>query len=251
MAIVDGVKKLPATTPALTIGSAVITGSKDVTGGGYSGTPSGDKTALWSDKNLNVYYFVEPDTLRAYDWSYGVLCSINEIQNVVNIFHTVSLQLLQNKFSGKYPLMTAGEIRLVGLDSSPDPGWSYPALSTASPGLLPAGTNATDMVCVYLSWLSSAVQPEYWNYCSQLEDLLFFGDSAALGAYPWAPEWSKAWGCTEEGPYKDNNKLARVRENFNQGVNTNGFTNVANTLQAADPNNLFYSRMIGRLFKSK
>ena len=223
-----------------------------MTGGGYFGTPKDDyPTAWWSDKNLNVYYFVEPDTVRAYDWSYGVLCSMNEIQDVVNIFHTQSLQLLQEfQDNGDYPLMTAGEIRLVGLDSSPDPAWSYPALSNASPGLLPPDTAATGMVCVYLSWLSSAIHPKYWDYCSQLEDRLFFGDSPALGNYAWAPEWSKAWGCTAEGPYKSNAKLARVRENFNQGANTNGFTKVANILQAADPHNLFYSRMVGRLFES-
>ncbi|HEY9667330.1 MAG TPA: cholesterol oxidase substrate-binding domain-containing protein, partial [Coleofasciculaceae cyanobacterium] len=252
VAIIDGVKNLPATTPLLTGASAATTGKDNVTGGGYSGIPVGNgKTGFWSDKNLNVYYFVEPDTLRAYDWSYGVLCHIEQIQGVVNTFHTVSLQLLQEfENKGDYPLMTAGEVRLVGLDSSPANGWSYPALSTASPGLLPTGIAATNMVCVYLSWLSSAVQPTYWEFCSQLEDLLFFGANPALGDYPWAPEWSKAWGCNQQGPYQSDAKLARVRANFNQGANTDGFAKVANILQAADPNNLFYSRMIGRLFKS-
>lgn len=251
VAIVDVFKNLPTTTPFLTTKSAQAIGKDNVTGGGYSGTPVGNgKTAFWSDNNLNLYYFVQPDTLRAYDWSYGVLCPMDQLQEVVNTFYTVSLNLLQEfNHNNEYPLMTAGEIRLVGLDSSADSGWSYPALSTASPGLLPTGTAATNRVCVYLSWLSSAYHPKYWDYCSQLEDLLFFGNHPALGDYPWAPEWSKAWGCTEAGPYKSEVKLARVRENFNKGANTDGFTKVAQVLHAADPNNLFYSRMIARLFE--
>lgn len=249
-ALIDTLIVNPALTPTITQGAAVITALPDSAGGGATGTPADNgRTALWSDTNLNVYYFVEPTTVRAYDWSYAVQCRRDQIQAVVNIFHTESLALFRAfQDQGKYPVMVAGEIRLVELDVSPSAAWSYPALSCPTPGLQPQGVDPAGMVCVYLSWLSAYAHPGYWDFCAQLEDRLFFGADAQYNGYAWAPEWSKGWACTGDGPYLSDTKLARIRANFNNGANTNAFTAATACLVASDPQNLFYSRIIGRIF---
>ena len=201
---------------------------------------------LWGwSKDLLLY--IRPTTLRVTANGYAVSCRRADVQRVISEFHAKYIQLQQTyRDRGNYPMNSAVEIRVCGLDRPEDclvPGAQVPLLSALRPWPQhPAWDTA-----VWFDILSIPGTPTANEYYTELEEWIYanyVGDYAGVRV-----EWSKGWAYTAAGGHTSDETLAaRIPASFSVGMPSNAdFRAAVDMLDRLDPFRIFSTKFLDRL----
>jgi len=201
---------------------------------------------LWGwSKDLLLY--IRPTTLRVTANGYAVSCRRADVQRVIGEFHAKYIQLQQvYRDRGEYPMNSAVEIRVCGLDRPEDclvPGAQVPLLSA----LRPWPQRPEWDTAVWFDILSIPGTPAANRYYAELEQWIYAnysGDYAGVRV-----EWSKGWAYTEAGAHTSDESIGwRVPASFSQGMSTDAdFRAAVDVLDRLDPFRIFSTKFLDRL----
>ena len=201
---------------------------------------------LWGwSKDLLLY--IRPTTLRVTANGYAVSCRRADVQRVISEFHAKYTGLQQTyRDRGDYPMNSAVEIRVCGLDRPEDcmvPGAQVPLLSALRPW--PAQPEWD--TAVWFDILSVPNTPTANDYYAELEQWIYAnytGDYAGVRV-----EWSKGWGYTAAGAWTNAEVIgARIPASFTQGMAADaGFRTAVDMLDRLDPHRVFSTPFLDRL----
>ncbi len=187
---------------------------------------------IWgASKNLLLY--VRPTTLRVTANGYAILTRRSNLQRVLHDFVDKYESLIQTyRDRGEYPINGPMEIRVTGLDHAEDTdldGARSPLISAVRPD---ADHDDWD-VAIWLDLLTLPGTPSAGAFYTELEAWLFdrYSDDDAQCRV----EWSKGWGYSEEGPWR-NKRTIRTLVPRSLGVD---FDRAVSQLQRYDPMNVF------------
>jgi hypothetical protein len=206
---------------------------------------------IWGPSK-DVLLYIQDTTLKVTANGYAVQMRKADVQQAVHDF-AAEYQALIAKYvaQGEYPINSALEIRVTGLD---DP----------SPVNVPAGQQATTPVLSSLTY-DAVAKANNWDVALWLDVLTipgtpnandFFADLETwlLGRFTGAagrvfPEWSKGWAYTSAGPWTNATFMQHIRSVFTDGRASNQTWNweVA-TLKSYDKSNLFGNALLDQLF---
>ena len=201
---------------------------------------------LWGwSKDLLLY--IRPTTLRVTANGYAVSCRRADVQRVISEFHAKYIELQQTyRDRGDYPMNSAVEIRVCGLDRPEHcmvPGAQVPLLSALRPW--PAQPEWD--TAVWFDILSIPGTPTANDYYAELEQWIYtnyVGDYAGVRV-----EWSKGWGYTPAGAWTNQDVIsARIPASFTQGVAADAsFRTAIDILDRLDPSRIFSTPFLDRL----
>ena len=211
-----------------------------------TGLTTNDAWDLWGwSKDLLLY--IRPTTLRVTANGYAVSCRRADVQRVVSEFHAKYIELQQAyRDRGEYPMNSAVEIRVCGLDQPGDclvPGAQVPLLSALRPWPQhPAWDTA-----VWFDILSIPGTDTANDYYAELEQWIYSnyaGDYAGVRV-----EWSKGWGYTAAGAWTNELVVGtNVPASFTQGFAAGAdFRAAVDMLDRLDPHRVFSSAFLDRL----
>jgi hypothetical protein len=201
---------------------------------------------LWGwSKDLLLY--IRPTTLRVTANGYAVSCRRADVQRVISEFHAKYIELQQTyRDRGDYPMNSAVEIRVCGLDRPEHcmvPGAQVPLLSALRPW--PAQPEWD--TAVWFDILSIPGTPTANDYYAELEQWIYtnyVGDYAGVRV-----EWSKGWGYTPAGAWTNQDVIgARIPASFTQGVAADAsFRTAVDILDRLDPARIYSTPFLDRL----
>ncbi len=201
---------------------------------------------LWGwSKDLLLY--IRPTTLRVTANGYAVSCRRADVQRVISEFHAKYIELQQTyRDRGDYPMNSAVEIRVCGLDRPEHcmvPGAQVPLLSALRPW--PAQPEWD--TAVWFDILSIPGTPTANDYYAELEQWIYtnyVGDYAGVRV-----EWSKGWGYTPAGAWTNQDVIgARIPASFTQGMAADAsFRTAVDILDRLDPARIFSTPFLDRL----
>ena len=201
---------------------------------------------LWGwSKDLLLY--IRPTTLRVTANGYAVSCRRADVQRVISEFHAKYIELQQTyRDRGDYPMNSAVEIRVCGLDRPEHcmvPGAQVPLLSALRPW--PAQPEWD--TAVWFDILSIPGTPTANDYYAELEQWIYtnyVGDYAGVRV-----EWSKGWGYTPAGAWTNQDVIgARIPASFTQGMAADASFRIAvDILDRLDPARIFSTPFLDRL----
>lgn len=193
---------------------------------------------MWG-KSKNFLNWVKPTTLRVTAGSHVVITSRANLQRVVHDFTTFySAKLSEYQAQGKFPVNSALEIRITGVDDPTQidaPGAEAPALSAARPV---EGHPEWD-IAVWLDLVSLPDTPHLNEFYSELEQY-FRKLPAEIGLA--RPEWAKRFAHTPAGAWTD---TAAMRNDIPATLPEWDWT--VSTLNRYDPHRLFSNPLIDQL----
>ena len=201
---------------------------------------------LWGwSKDLLLY--IRPTTLRVTANGYAVSCRRADVQRVISEFHAKYIELQQTyRDRGDYPMNSAVEIRVCGLDRPEHcmvPGAQVPLLSALRPW--PAQPEWD--TAVWFDILSIPGTPTANDYYAELEQWIYtnyVGDYAGVRV-----EWSKGWGYTPAGAWTNQDVIgARIPASFTQGMAADAsFRTAVDILDRLDPARIYSTPFLDRL----
>nr|WP_246279648.1 cholesterol oxidase substrate-binding domain-containing protein [Psychromicrobium silvestre] len=193
---------------------------------------------MWG-KSKNFLNWVKPTTLRVTAGAHVVITSRSNIQRVVHDFTTFySAKLAEYQGRGEYPVNSALEIRITGVDTPSQVdvvGAEAPALSAARPV---EGHPEWD-VAVWLDLVTLPDTPHSNEFYSELEN--YFSRLPANQGLA-RPEWAKRFAHTAAGAWTDTAAM--------QGEIPASFPEwdwAVATLNKYDPHRLFSNPLINQL----
>lgn len=170
--------------------------------------------------------------------------SRSNIQRAVHEFY-VQYQALVKKYQnmGLFPMNSAVEIRITGLDHASDVSVANAVTPTFS-ALSPRVDHPEWDVAVWFDILTIPGTPAEARYYTELESWMFsnFQSYGCVRA-----EWSKGWAYTNKGAWTNQDVInTKIPESFN---NTNGSWNDAVAiLDKYDPKKVFTANLLNSLF---
>jgi hypothetical protein len=201
---------------------------------------------LWGwSKDLLLY--IKPTTLRVTANGYAVSCRRADVQRVIAEFHAKYIQLQQAyRDRGDYPMNSAVEIRVCGLDRPEDclvPGAQVPLLSA----LRPWPAHPQWDTAVWFDILSVPATPTANEYYAELEQWVYAnyaGDYSGVRV-----EWSKGWAYTAAGAWTNDDVIAtRIPASFTDGMPVDkDFRTAVDILDRLDPHRVFSTKFLDRL----
>jgi len=201
---------------------------------------------LWGwSKDLLLY--IRPTTLRVTANGYAVSCRRADVQRVISEFHAKYIELQQiYRDRGDYPMNSAVEIRVCGLDHPEDclvPGAQVPILSA----LRPWPTQPEWDTAVWFDILSIPGTPTANDYYAELEQWIYtnyVGDYAGVRV-----EWSKGWGYTTAGAWTNAEVIGtRIPASFTDGMPSDAsFRTAVDIFDSLDPHRVFSTKFLDAL----
>jgi FAD/FMN-containing dehydrogenase len=203
-----------------------------------AGLLPGNRSDLWGwSKNLMLY--IRPSTLRVTESGQIVLCRRADVQRVANEFYG-QLMTLRDAYRGRgdYPINSAIEIRVNGLDRPEDsgvPGARSPRLSP----LRPVPDHPEWDTAVWLNTLTVPGTRKSIEFFRDLEQWMIRNYSGAYARL--RTEWSKGWAFTESGPWTDASQLTgTIPASLTEGQQAgDDFRAAVDQLDALDPLRIF------------
>jgi len=172
-------------------------------------------------------------------------------QAVFDVTTKFSTLLARYEHSGNYPVNSAVEIRVTGLDApasvavAPGGKADSPAISALSTDEL-SKKNGWDVAL----WIDVLTIPGTANsnaFYAEFEAWTlerFSGTTARV-----LPEWSKGWGYTDQGPWTSATFFDHIRQAFTEGrSDQSNWKFQADALKKYDTSNLFTSPLLDQLF---
>jgi FAD/FMN-containing dehydrogenase len=198
---------------------------------------------LWGwSKDLLLY--IRPTTLRVTANGYAVSCRRADVQRVISEFHAKYIELQQTyRDRGEYPMNSAVEIRVCGLDHPEDcrvPGAQVPLLSA----LRPWPSKPEWDTAVWFDILSIPGTPAASNYYAEIEEWIYanyVGDYAGVRV-----EWSKGWAYTDAGGWKNEGVIGTsIPASFTSGMPVDAsFRTAVDIFDALDPHRVFSTKLL-------
>ena len=207
---------------------------------------------LWGPSK-NTLLYIQDTTLQVTANGYALQMKRADVQQAVYDFTTkFSTLLARYEADGKYPINSAVEMRVTGLD---DParvalGSGQSAESPLISALSfdePAKQNGWD-VALWVDVLTIPGTEHSNEFYAELEEWIvqrFTGKAARA-----LPEWSKGWAyAADQGAWTDTKFLDHVRRAFTVGRNDrNNWKFAIDALKKYDKSNLFANPLLDRLF---
>lgn len=204
---------------------------------------------IWGPSK-NTLFYIQATTLKVTANGYAVQMRKQDVQQAVHDFTAKFTELLaQYREQGEYPINSALEIRVTGLDNPADVTAGRTAQSPviSSLSLDPVATQNEWDVALWLDVLTIPGTPKAGQFYSQLEEWLLQRFSGTAGRV--LPEWSKGWAYTGGGAWTNEDFIARVRQAYTAGRKDNDTWNwEAGTLRKYDSHNLFLDPFLDGLF---
>jgi hypothetical protein len=208
---------------------------------------------IWGPSK-NTLIYIQDTTLRVTANGYALHLKRCDLQQAVADF-TGKFQAMLADYAGRrpaqYPINSALEIRVTGLD---DPGEVGISPTPDSPVLSALGIDATDRkngwdVALWIDVLTIPGTPNANEFYRELEQWVIGRFSGTAGRT--MPEWSKGWAYTKEnGPWTDPGILEHVRQTLTAGRDPgDNWAYVLTTLAKYDKSHLFSSPLLDRLFQ--
>ncbi|HYO19565.1 MAG TPA: cholesterol oxidase substrate-binding domain-containing protein, partial [Dermatophilaceae bacterium] len=153
---------------------------------------------------------------------------------------------------GQYPVNSAMEIRVTGLDDPSRVATPHAGL-VRSPTISALCQDESDLangwdVAVWFDVLTIPGTPNSNEFYTDLEAWLLTRFSGTAGRT--LPEWSKGWAYTAEGPWTSSQFLAHVRQAFSDGRPDDAtWAHQAATLAGYDKAGLFWAPFLHELFE--
>jgi len=206
---------------------------------------------IWGPSK-NTLLYVQDTTLKVTANGYAVQMRKHDVQQAVHDFaNQVTGMLAQYRSRSQYPINSAIEIRVTGLDN--------PADIAASPGKTPQSPVISSLtrdpvavqnqwdVALWLDVLTIPGTPNANQFYQELEEWLsrrFTGTTARV-----LPEWSKGWAYTNTGAWTNRDYIGGVQKLLTEkrAVDDNWQWEVT-TLQKYDSHSLFFDPFLERLF---
>jgi hypothetical protein len=175
-----------------------------------------------------------------------------DVQQAVHDFTAqFSKMLKQYQQDGKYPINSAVEIRVTGLDNPKEVGVesheqaATPVISSLTQDNI-AIKNEWD-VALWLDVLTFPNTPDSNEFYQALEEWILQRFTGGAGRV--LPEWSKGWAYTSAGPWTNEQFMETIRQSLSDGRDNNSTWNweVA-ILQKYDRYGLFSNPFLSKLF---
>jgi hypothetical protein len=200
---------------------------------------------IWGPSK-NTLLYIQDTTLRVTANGYAIHLKRADVQQAVADFAgKFQAMLADYKKRDQYPINSAMEIRVTGLD---DPAHVGISPAPESPVLSALGMDATDRqngwdVAVWFDVLTIPKTPDANAFYRELEQWLISRFSGTAGRT--MPEWSKGWAYTaENGPWTDPDFLKHVRQTLGDN-----WAYALTTLAKYDKSHLFSSPLLDQLFQ--
>jgi Cholesterol oxidase, substrate-binding/FAD binding domain len=208
---------------------------------------------IWG-ASKNTLLYIQDTTLRVTANGYAVHLKRSGVQQAVHDF-TAKFSELLNSYAtkGQYPVNSAMEIRVTGLDDPSRVKMPPPNL-IKTPTISALSEDSTDLankwdVAVWFDVLSIPGTPHSNEFYTELEGWLLTRFSATAGRV--VPEWSKGWAYTANGPWTSSAFLTHIRQTFTEGRPEDAtWTHEAATLAGYDKAGLFWAPLSQQLFGS-
>lgn len=242
--------------PIARMADAIVAGNGDLTPtfgkfalrASKAGLKATNTENLWGPSRATLHY-IKPTTLRATDWGWVVLTKREHIQRVAHEFVTKHSQLVEDyRARGLYPWNISLELRCTGLDYAADagtPSAEVPSLSA----LAPRADHQEWDTAIWLNLMSLPRTPGEHVFRRDLERWLFAtytGDYATVRA-----EWTKNWGYTDQGCWKNTTVLREFVPNSFRYARTkdNGWDWAMQRLYELDPRRVFSNEFLDDLLR--
>jgi hypothetical protein len=202
---------------------------------------------IWGP-STNTLLCIQDTTLKVTANGYAVQMRRSDVQQAVHDF-TAQFTAMLNQYQrqGSYPINSALEIRVTGLDD-PSPvaaGAQSPVISTLAWDQT-AVANQWD-VALWLDVLTIPGTPGSNDFYTDLEQWLLQRFTGAAGRV--MPEWSKAWAYTSTGAWSNSQFIQYVRQACTDGRQTGDNWNwEVTTLSTYDKYSLFSNDFLDGLF---
>lgn len=200
---------------------------------------------LWG-WSKNTLLYIKPSTLRVTANGYAILTRRNNVQSVIHRFtQYYQSKVKEYQAQGLYPMNSAVEIRVTGLDQSSEvamPNAVAPLLSAISP--IPSKPDFN--VAVWLDILSVPNAKGANRFYREVEAWVFneFSGTDALARV----EWSKGWAYSDNGAWNNDAIIkTQVPNSINFGQSSNKWRQAFDVFKKYDPNRIYSSPLIDRL----
>ena len=206
---------------------------------GLLATQSAD---LWGPSRCTLLY-VRPTTMRIHADGYAVMCRRADVQQVIHDLCGKHAELVAAaEERGEYPMNMPVEIRVTGLDDAAHvgvPGAEPPTLSACAPR---PDHPEWDSV-VWFDALTFPGTPGAMAFLAELERWVLDHFSGWAGV---RPEWSKGWGYTAAGAWRDDAFLDGLPARFPAG----SYQSAVASLDDLDPHRVFTNALVDRLLQA-
>ncbi len=212
-----------------------------------AGLRATDTYDIWGKARYTQHY-IKPTTIRAAEFGYAIVTSRANIQRVLHEFVTKFEQLV-GEYAARdlYPANMPIELRCTGTD---DP--SYVGVAGAEAPTLSATSPRPDRpdwdTVVFVNSLTLVGSAGEYPFKRDLERWVlrnYSGDYATARV-----EWSKGWGYTDQGGWRDRRVLRDAIPNgFRSGrTPQNNWDWTAAQFKALDPHGVFSNPLLDELF---
>jgi hypothetical protein len=245
---------IPSVTPEFGRMAAQVT-ANGLDGKGAFGAPNVYPVSrdIWGPSK-NTLLYIQDTTLRVVANGYAIHLKRTDVQQAVADF-TAKFQAMLADYAGRdpgqYPINSALEIRVTGLDDPAEVGISP---TPDSPVLSALGMDATDRqngwdVALWFDVLTIPKTAHAHEFYWELEQWVVGRFSGTAGRT--MPEWSKGWAYTkEDGPWTDAGFLEHVRQTLTAGRDPgDNWAYVLATLAKYDNSHLFSSMLLDQLLQ--
>lgn len=205
----------------------------------------GGSSDLWGwSKNLMLY--LRPSTLRVTEIGQIVLCRRADVQRVLSEFYA-QVVTLRDAYRGRgdYPINSAIDLRVNGLDRPEDSGVPGAGSGRLSP-LRPVPEHPEWDTAVWLNVVTIPGTRKSVEFFRDLEQWMirnYSGDYARLRT-----EWSKGWAFTDSGPWTDAAQLSEtIPASLTEGQQAgDDFRAAVDQLDVLDPFRIFSTPFLDR-----
>ena len=247
---------IPDVTPLFGQTSALVT-SNGLDGKGALGNPNVYPVSrdIWGPSK-NTLLYIQDTTLRVAANGYAIHLRKPDLQQALFDITEKYLAMLAAYAAlnpKQYPINSALEIRVTGLDDPADVRVP-PGAKARSPTLSALGMDATDSqngwdIALWFDVLTIPQTPHANDFYSEFEKWLVTRFSGTAGRT--MPEWSKGWAYSKDGgPWTESSFLQYVRQTLTAGrAPDNNWDYALATLAKYDASHLFSSPLLDALFK--
>ncbi len=240
----------PSLTPSVGKMAALVT-ANGLDGRNWAGVAGSYPVSrdIWGPSKNSLLY-IQATTLRVTANGYAIHLRRSDVQQAVHdLTSTYSAMLATYASRGSYPVNSALELRVTGLDDPATVG----VAGAESPVISALSQDATDRangwdVAVWFDVLTIPGTPGADQFYAELETWLVGRFSGTAGRL--LPEWSKGWAYTAAGgPWTSTDFLAHVRSTLSEGrAASDDWAWEAATLKGLDAAGLFGNPFLTTLF---
>jgi hypothetical protein len=247
---------IPAVTPLFGQTAALVT-ANGLDGKGALGNSGAFPVSrdIWGPSKNSLLY-IQDTTLRVTANGYAIHLRKPDLQQAlfdVTEKYQGMLAAYAARSPQQYPINSALEIRVTGLDDPAEVGVP-PGVKADSPILSALGKDATDSqnnwdIALWFDVLTIPQTPHANEFYSELEQWLVTRFSGTAGRL--MPEWSKGWAYSQDaGPWTDASFLRHIRQTLTVGrAPDHNWDHALATLAQYDKAHLFSSPFLDQLFQ--